>query len=103
MTHKLHHNLREPARSINILPSIVDNSLLSAVKMVRAGYMAIYDDKEFNFYNTATTKITVLADAILKGWQCPWTKLWHVPLFNNIRNENTDTVLVDHLHKHDYS
>ncbi len=66
MIHKLHHNLREPA--INIVPSLVGNSLLSTVKMVEAGYTAIYDDKEVNFYDTATTKTTVLADAILKGW-----------------------------------
>ncbi len=51
----LHHNLREPACSVNIVPSLVGNSLLSTVKMVEAGYTAIYDDKEVNFYNTVTT------------------------------------------------
>jgi hypothetical protein len=79
MIHKLHHNLRKPACSINIVPSLVGNSLLSTIKMVEAGYTAIYYDKEVNFYNTATTNITVLADAILKGWRCPRAKLWHVP------------------------
>jgi hypothetical protein len=59
MIHKLHHNLREPTCSVNIVPSLVGNSLLSNVKMVEAGYTAIYDDKEVNFYDTATTKITV--------------------------------------------
>jgi hypothetical protein len=55
MIHKLHHNLREPAHSANIVPSLVGNSLLSTVKMVKAGYTAIHDDKEVNFYNTKTT------------------------------------------------
>jgi hypothetical protein len=68
MIHRLHHNLREPACSINIVPSLVGNSLLSTVKMVEAGYTAIYDDKEVNFYDTGTTRITVSADVILKGW-----------------------------------
>jgi hypothetical protein len=68
--------------------------------MVKAGYMAIYDDKEVNFYDTGTTKITVLADAILKGWRCPWVKLWHVPLVDNVHNENTETLLLDYPHKH---
>ncbi len=68
MTHKLHHNLRKPACIVNIVPSLVGNSLLSTVKMVEAGYTEIYADKEVNFYNTATTKITVSAGAILKGW-----------------------------------
>ncbi len=101
MIHKLHHNLREPACSINIVPSLVGNSLISTIKMVETGYTAIYDDKEVNFYNTTTTKITVLADTTFKGCQCPWAKLWHVPLVDSLRNENTDTLLLDHPHKHD--
>jgi hypothetical protein len=55
MIHKLHHNLREPACSVNIILSLVGNSFLGTVKMVDASYTAIYDDKEVNFYNTATT------------------------------------------------
>jgi hypothetical protein len=102
MIHKLHHNLREPARSINIVPSHDGNSLLSTVMMVEAGYTAIYDDKEVNFYGAVATKITVLAaDAILKGWRCPQAKLWHVPLVNNANNKNTVILLLDYLHKHD--
>ncbi len=76
MIHKLHHSLREPACSVNIISSLVSNPLLITFKMVEANNMAIYDDKEVNFYNTTTTKITVLAGTILKGWQCPWAKLW---------------------------
>jgi hypothetical protein len=101
MIRKLHQNLWEPACRLNIIPSLVGNSFLSTVKMVKAGYTAIYDDKEVNFYHTVTTKITVSADIILKGWQCPRAKLCCVPLVDNIRNENTDTLLLDHLHKHD--
>jgi hypothetical protein len=101
MIHKLHHNLREPACSVNIIPSLVGNSLLSTVKMAKAGYTAIYDVEEVNFYNTTTAKITLLADKILKGWQCPRAKLWCVPLVDNVCNENTDTLLFDHLHMHD--
>jgi hypothetical protein len=63
--------------------------------------MAIYNDKEVNFYDSMTTKIIVLVEAIHKGWQCPWAKLWRVPLVDNIWNENTDTLLLDHPHKHD--
>jgi hypothetical protein len=101
LIHKLHHNPWEPARCVNIVPSLVGNSLLSTVKMVKAGYTAIYDDKKVNFYNTVTTKITVLADAILKGWRCPRAKLWRVPLVDNVHYKNTDTLLLDHPHKHD--
>jgi hypothetical protein len=68
MIHKLHKNLQEPARSVNIAPSLVGNYLVGTVKMVKAGYRAICDDKEVNFYDTTTINFTVLADAILKGW-----------------------------------
>jgi hypothetical protein len=99
MVHKLHHNLRESACSVKIVSSLVGNSLLSTVKMVEAGYTAIYDDKEVNFYDTVTTKITVLVDTILKGWHCPQAKLWRVLLVDNVRNKNMDTLLLDCLHK----
>jgi hypothetical protein len=56
MIHKLHHNLQEPERSINIDPSLVGNSLLSTVEMGKASYTANYDDKEINFYNSVNTK-----------------------------------------------
>ncbi len=101
MIHKLQNNLREPACSANIVPSLFGNSLLSTVKMVEASYTAIYNNKEVNFYNTVTAKIMVLADAILKGWQCPRAKLWHVLFIDNVCNKNTDTLLLDHPHKHD--
>jgi hypothetical protein len=75
MIHKLHHNLREPACRVNIVPSLIGKSLLSTIKMVQASYTAIYDDKEVNFYDITSTKFMVLAEAILKVWQCPWAKM----------------------------
>ncbi len=60
MIHKLQNNLREPAHNFNIVLSLFGNSLLGTVKMVEASYTAIYNNKEVNFNNTVTTKITVL-------------------------------------------
>jgi hypothetical protein len=31
----------------------------------------------------------------------PRAKLWHVPLIDNVCNENRDNLLLDHPHKHD--
>jgi len=70
---KLLHNIRAPARDANIVPSLVENSLLSTSKFAAAGYTTIYDENEVNFYDTKTTKITVSAEAVLKGWCCPHT------------------------------
>jgi hypothetical protein len=85
-----------PARDVNIVPSLVGNLLLSTSKFTQAGHTAIYDKDEVNFYKARTTKITVLADAVLKGWQCPPMNLWHVPLVPFITNLNTDTLILNH-------
>jgi hypothetical protein len=73
-----------------------NNSLISTSKFVDARYTIVYNNKEVNYYEKATTKIIVLEDAVLQGWQCPCNKLWHVPLVPNVWNLNTDTILLDH-------
>ncbi len=90
------HNVRAPTRDVNIVPSLVENSLLSTSKFANTGYTTIYDKIEVNFYNAKTIKITVLANAVLKGWQCPRTNLWRVPLVPIVTNLNTDTLILDH-------
>jgi hypothetical protein len=85
---KLLHNVRAPAQDVNIVPSLVENSLLST--------STIYNENEVNFYDTKTTNITVLAEAVLKGWRCPRTNLWQVPLVPIVTNLNTDTLVLDH-------
>ena len=62
---KLHHNVREPARSANIVPTLTENSLLSTSKFVDAGYMVVYDKNEVNYYETNTTKVMASEAAVL--------------------------------------
>ena len=95
---KLYHELREPARSVHIVPQVKD-SLFSTGKCVDADYIAIYDKSEVNYYDAKTTKITVSNDAVLKGWRCPKTKLWRVPLVTHPKNVNVNTLLLDHPNK----
>jgi hypothetical protein len=64
---KLLHNMHEPDRSVNIVPALVENSLLSTNKFPKAGYTIIYDKDEVNFYDARTTKITVSEAPILTG------------------------------------
>ena len=66
------------------------------VKMVHAGYTAIYNNSKVNFYNSTTAKISVSEEAVLTGYICPRTQLWHVPLVTTVRNKNTDTLLLHH-------
>ena len=63
--------------------------------MTDANYIAIYDNDEVNFYDGNTVKIKVSEEAVLRGYKCPRTKLWIVPLSPNIIDETTDTLILD--------
>ena len=98
---QIHHNLRTPARKVNIVPSLVGHSLLSTKKIAAAGHTAIYNKEEVNFYNTCTSTIRVSTDAILKGRQCPHMNLWCIPLVPLVTNINTNTLILDRPNGHD--
>ena len=68
---KLYHNVREPSRTVYMVPALADNSLLSGEKFADAGYMSILDGNEVNLYDGKSVKITVSEEAVLKGWRCP--------------------------------
>ena len=72
---KLHYNLREPARSVDIVPSLTDYTLISASKFADANYFAIYNKNEVNIYDGNTAQIYVTEEAVLQGYRCPQTKL----------------------------
>ena len=87
---KLHHNVREPARTVEIMSALKDNSLLSGGKFSQAGYVAVCDNKKVSLYDGKNAKITVSEEAVLTGWGCPKSNLWHIPLINClITNDNT--------------
>ena len=92
---KLLHKLREPARSVDMVPSLTEHTLISTSKFADADYVAIYDEEEVNFYDNKTAKIEISKEAVLTGYRCPDTKLWRVPLTKHITNINTDTLLLD--------
>ncbi len=41
------------------------------------------------------TTITVTRGTILHGFKCPMTGMWHIPLVDLVRNNKTDTVIVN--------
>jgi hypothetical protein len=92
---KLHHAVREPARTVDIVPALQGNSLLSGGKFAEAGYISICDGEEVNIYDGRTAKITVSEEAVLKGWRCLHQNLWRVPLQSNVTNLNLHTLILD--------
>jgi hypothetical protein len=94
---KLLHNVRAPANMVDIVPSL-GQTLLSGSKFADAGYTAVYDKAEVNFYNANTIHIT--EKAVLTGYHCTRTGLWHVPLRPIITNENEDTLVLNSICGH---
>ena len=64
--------------------------------MVDANYFAVYDKDKVNFSNTKTTKMVILDEAVLTGWQDPLNGMWQVPLIDKPTNLNTNTLILDH-------
>jgi hypothetical protein len=87
--------VRDPARQLHITPGITTNSLLSTSKFAAANYITIFDKEEVNIYDANDTVIAVTRGAILRGFKCPTSGLWRIPLVEMVRNNNTDTIIVN--------
>ena len=85
-------DVRAPANQVDIVPNLTQ-TLLSGSKFADAGYTAIYNKDEVNFYDS--DKIHIMATSILQGYRCPCTGLWRVPLQQIIRNINDNTLILD--------
>jgi hypothetical protein len=86
--------VRSLAQKLHIIPGITENSLLSTSKFAAANYITIFDKEEVNIYDANNTIIAVTRGAILCGFQCPMTGMWHIPLVNLVWNNNTKMVIV---------
>ncbi len=87
--------VRAPAQELHITPGVTKNSLLSTGKFADANYITIFDKEAVNKYDTNDTTITITRGAILCGFKCPMTGMWHIPLIDLVRSNNTDTVIVN--------
>jgi hypothetical protein len=68
---------------------------LSTSKFANANYITIFDKEAVNIYDVNNTTITVTRGAILRRFKCPMTDMWRIPLVDLVRNNNTDTVIVN--------
>ena len=63
---KLEHNVREPARTVDMVPALANQSLLSGGKFAEAGYISICNGNEVNIFDGRTAKIEVSEATVLK-------------------------------------
>ena len=64
---KIDHRMRDPALTVNIIPELANQLLLSEGKFAEAGYVSICDGNRVNIYDGRTATITVSEEAVLKG------------------------------------
>ncbi len=87
--------VRALAQELHITPGVTKNSLLSTSKFANANYITIFDKEAVNIYDANETTITIMRGAVLRGFKCPTTGMWRIPLVDLVQNNNTDTVIVN--------
>ena len=65
METKLHHKVREPARTVDIVAELRHNSLISASKFADANYVTLLTPDEVLIFDGDTLQISVDSKAIL--------------------------------------
>ena len=77
---KLLRDIREPAKTVDMVPQLQHNSLISGGKFADANYITVLTPTEVSIYDRKDTHISVSNKPILKGWRDTTTGLWRVPL-----------------------
>jgi hypothetical protein len=67
---------------------------MSTSKLADANYVTVFTKEEVQVFDAEAAKFNVEGQVVMKGWRCPITKLWRVPLTPNLSNINTDTGLM---------
>jgi hypothetical protein len=88
MKAQLPFNLRAPANEAETVPSLAMNSLLSTSKLADANYITIFTKDEGKVFDAETARVNISGEAVVKGWRCPTTKLWRVPLKGNYQPQH---------------
>ena len=63
--YKLKHDMRDPARRVDMVPDLAEDSLISGPKFAEAGYVTLLTPKELLIFDGHDLKITVSKEAVL--------------------------------------
>ena len=77
---KLKHNVRKPARTVDMVPALKHNSLISGSKFADANYITVLTPSEVLIYDGTNLQMTINKEAILRGWRDKPSGLWRIPL-----------------------
>jgi hypothetical protein len=88
-------DVRAPANKLHIPPGVSQHSLLSTGKFADVNYITVFDKEMVNVYNASTNIFTISKGAILRGFCDPVLNLYQIPLVDMVRNNNTDTIIIN--------
>ena len=91
---KLHHNVREPARSVDMVPALKHNSLLSGPKFADANYITVLTPEEVLIFDGEDLKLSASKEAVLRGWRDIPSGLWRVPLETTCAPRKSEYILL---------
>ena len=91
---KLHHDVREPAKTVDMVPALKHNSLISGPKFADANYVTVLTPTEVLIYDARGLKISTSKEAIIRGWRDTYSGLWRVPLQANCSPTKSDYILL---------
>jgi hypothetical protein len=92
---ELQYNMRQPSRDADMVPGLAMNSLLCTSKLAdNTDYITVFTQDEVQVFDAETAKFHVEGKIVMKGWRCPNTGLWRVPIKPEVPNINTNTALM---------
>jgi hypothetical protein len=86
--------MRDEAMEGHTVPDLATNSLLSVCTIADANYITLFTKEEVLVFDAETAKVNIEGKAVMRGWRCPQTRLWRVPIRQKWSNLNTDTLLL---------
>ena len=66
-------------------------------QFAEAKYITIFYEDQVNIYDATNTKVTVLRGSVLRGWRLRDKGLWRIPLVANVKNVNTERIILNKL------
>jgi len=91
---RLKNGMRYPANDGDVVPDLATQSLLSTSKCADGNYATVFTPEEVQTFDLEAAPFKVEGQIVMRGWRCPQTKLWRVPLHQDWTNVNTETALM---------
>ena len=85
---QLHTNVRDPAKTVDIVPGLKHKSLLNISKFTKANCLTVFNPKEVLIFNGDNPTIANILEPVLQGWMDTQTGMWRVTILPKKSKEN---------------